>query len=136
MEIINALLRAGAELEHQDKNGDSPLHYANDFKSTEGLLKCGSEIHALNDKGETPLHKAVQRRSLPQARLLIKQDAKVDAVDKLGRTPLFFAHNTDMVDLLIDSGADVNHRDKNEQTPIKRMTVKGAIKRMQRAGAE
>jgi ankyrin repeat protein len=68
--------------------------------------------------------------------LLLKHGAKIDAEDYQGQTPLFFTYYTDMVDCLIESSANVNHRDKEEHTPLMNMKVKGTIDRMKEAGAE
>lgn len=49
-------------------------------------------------------------------RLLLKTGWKVDEVDPFGRTALFFAKYPEMVELLINKGADPEHRSKSKLT--------------------
>jgi ankyrin repeat protein/beta-lactamase regulating signal transducer with metallopeptidase domain len=69
----------------------------------------------------TPLHQAAADRNLKEARSLISRGANINAKDKEGRTPLFYAvenGHTFMCDLLIVKGADVNAKDAAGDTPL------------------
>jgi len=58
---------------------------------------------------KTDIHSLVKRGNLSKIRsLLKKQPDLVNATDEAGETPLFFAPNTRVMELLIASGADVN----------------------------
>jgi ankyrin repeat protein len=67
-----------------------------------------------NSQANEPLlHAAVLEEQTEAVRSLLKKKADVDQADKKGRTPLLLAiqtGNTDIVQLLLDSGADVNLR--------------------------
>ena len=70
---------------------------------------------------ENALFTAAATGNLVQARMLLKQGAKVDARDQHGDTPLHWAAGhgyPEMVKLLISKGADVNARDRHGQTPL------------------
>jgi ankyrin repeat protein len=55
IEITKLLLRAGADPNITDMDGNSPLHMANSAELVQLLIKAGAKIDARNRKGETPL---------------------------------------------------------------------------------
>jgi len=60
---IRCLLRAGAEINAQDKNGAAPLHRATRTRcaaAVKCLLAAGSDARLRNKSGSTPFHLAVQ----------------------------------------------------------------------------
>ncbi len=63
VKIIELLLRAGADINAQDKNGATPLHRAVRTRTAAGvhcLLKTGADPTLRNNSGSTPFHLAVQ----------------------------------------------------------------------------
>ncbi|CAB0033719.1 unnamed protein product [Trichogramma brassicae] len=105
----------------RDKLGQTPLHLAvlHDNKSaTEVLLRRGANPNLTNAEGLTPLHIICQSENREDlAKLFFKickevnQLVQVDAKDTKGRTPLQMAvanFMPDMVDLLLDNGADLS----------------------------
>jgi len=61
--MIHLLLRAGADLHAQDKNGATPLHRAVRTRSAaavECLLAAGANVSLTSKPGSTPFHLAVQ----------------------------------------------------------------------------
>ena len=52
------------------------------------------------------------------AKVLINNGADVNAKDRYGQTPLFWARNVDIAKVLINNGADVNAKDRRGQTPL------------------
>ena len=65
-----------------------------------------------------PIHKAVMKRSLPDVAQAL---ADVDALDREGRTALFYAAqggDTAIALELIRHGANVNAQDKEQKTPL------------------
>jgi ankyrin repeat protein len=68
-----------------------------------------------------PVHKAVMRHSLPEVTQAIAQGGNVDALDREGRTPLFYAAmdgDSVIAAELIRQGANVNAQDKSLKTPL------------------
>ena len=61
--MIRLLLKAGADIHAQDKNGATPLHRAVRTRcaaAVECLLEAGSDATIQNQPGSTPFHLAVQ----------------------------------------------------------------------------
>jgi ankyrin repeat protein len=54
----------------------------------EGLLKAGAEVNAVSMDGQTPLHRAARSANAKFINLLVEHGARLDAKDKEGRTPL------------------------------------------------
>ncbi|XP_074103360.1 uncharacterized protein LOC141530240 [Cotesia typhae] len=103
LDIIEFLIKHGANVDAADATGATPIFYAikkNQFvrtvsKSAVLLLEAGANVNAKNQKGKTPLHLACE----------------------LGN-----AHN---VQMLLKYGADVNLRCFNDMLPIKNLTFTG-----------
>ena len=61
------------------------------LKATKMCIDLGNDVNAVNDVGDTALHGAAYRGALDVAQLLVSHDAKLDAVDTRGLTPLAVA---------------------------------------------
>lgn len=78
------------------------------------LAKNPSLVHTtLSHNNLTPLHWAASRGRLLAVILLLDHGAEVDAEDRHGRTPLLLTSDTEIARLLLESGADFRHVDKN-----------------------
>ena len=90
---------------------------AGDKAKTESLLKGGADINTRNEEGATPLMIAAGNGNDEMVELLLKSGAEVDAVDIRGWTALMkaifnYEQNKgfpDIVQTLIDAGADIEH---------------------------
>ncbi|KAM6983481.1 LOW QUALITY PROTEIN: inactive serine/threonine-protein kinase TEX14 [Tautogolabrus adspersus] len=83
----------------------APVHF--------GVVTTGGE-HA-------QLHKYTVERNLNKIERLLKRGVDVDCVNHLGQTPLFCAAlwgQVKLTDLLLDYGADPNHRCEDCSTPV------------------
>ena len=69
--------------------------------------------------GRTRLHLAAQEGDVPALKSLLRPDTNINCRDVLGRTPLHSSvASPEVVDLLIQRGADVAARDNCNQTPL------------------
>ncbi|WP_425383642.1 ankyrin repeat domain-containing protein [Wolbachia endosymbiont (group A) of Microdon myrmicae] len=75
----------------------------------QSILEDGEDINAQDKDGVTPLHYAAAKSAKESVKLLIKRKANINAQDKDGHTPLYFAvanDNKELAKLLIKYGAD------------------------------
>jgi hypothetical protein len=92
---------------------ETPLMYLAIVGQTaraQALIARGAQVNRL---GWTPLHYAASKGHVDTARLLLKDKAIVNAPGPDGTTPLMMAAlsgNQDMVQALLDAGADVSMR--------------------------
>ena len=108
VEIAELLIQNSADVNAQDKNGNTPLHEAatSGLKEVvELLIANGADVNAKDNWGGTPLHRA---KTKELAELLIEKGADVNAKKKFGRTPLHGAATKGIAELLIAKGADVD----------------------------
>jgi ankyrin repeat protein len=92
--VVELLAEKGANVNHQDKNGMSPLHIASrsgavDIVSV--LLERKAQVDMSSSDGKTPLHVAVQAGHLNVVRLLVAHSTRIDQNDVRGWTPLAIA---------------------------------------------
>jgi ankyrin repeat protein len=74
------------------------------------LLAHGADINnSYGNSNWTPLHYAADHNSIAEARLLLTHRVNVNAKDKDGRTPMFYATQkgySDIVQLLTQNGGN------------------------------
>ncbi|CAB0034727.1 unnamed protein product [Trichogramma brassicae] len=118
---VNEEMNRSVHVDAQDKLGNTPLHVAIDSGGWfDIMLKNGANPNLVNDQGRTPLHLlCVTLHDCDDENLKLffescdeeKLTVRVDAVDKLGLTPLQLAvvnFAPSMMDLLMDRGADLS----------------------------
>ncbi|KRT84771.1 Ankyrin repeat-containing protein [Oryctes borbonicus] len=124
MQIIEVLLRNGADINYTDLNGMTPLTHAikvRDIESIQILLKNNADVNFMDESGQTPLFKAIDTRSTDIIELLLLNGACVNHVDRLCRTPLIRAialGNKDIIQLLLNYKANINLTNDDGQTPL------------------
>lgn len=127
---VDALIRAGADVNIRDQRKDNPFLYA----GAEGLLDilrltiaAGADTKLTNRYGGTALIPAAERGHVAVVEeLLTHTDVDVNHVNNLGWTALLEAivlsdggpRHQQIVQLLIDHGADVTIADNDGVTPL------------------
>jgi ankyrin repeat protein len=93
-------------------------------EATRLLLKTNKvEVDLEDYRGQTPLAIAVRsgRDRMDVIRLLIEHNARVDARDDDGKTPLMWViesiGETEFLELLVDHGANIEAKDSGVRTP-------------------
>ena len=142
----NLLLSHGANVTALNKQQQRPLHLANEsilnsfqvhsgdhalhiaarngnIQTVQLLVDCGADVNVLNGDGQTPLHTAAGGwKDCPElCSILLKHNAKIDAVDKDGNQPLHLACEaalTSTVQRLLDCNADVLATNNFHQTAL------------------
>lgn len=93
-EVLNVLLRAGADPNIADDQGRSALMIAargGDDRVVQALIDQGANVDALDVARRSALWYAAATESPPAVQLLLACKALADAADSLGNTPLMAA---------------------------------------------
>ncbi|KAI9777862.1 MAG: hypothetical protein M1839_008539 [Geoglossum umbratile] len=121
---LSRLLRAGAQPDSKDKDGQTPLLWAAQ-KGHEAdvklLLEKGAKPDSKDNYGQTLLSRAAQNGHEAVVKLLLEKGAQPDSKDNYGQTPLLWAANNGheaVVKLLLEKGAKPDSKDKDGQTPL------------------
>jgi ankyrin repeat protein len=113
LEILTALLAAGASVNQQDAEGFSAAHVAAGGPNASCLrtLVCDyqADITLRLQNGSQPIHSSAARGDAECVQILVDAGADIDSQNDSGRTPLHWAadaENCEVVELLLDLGAD------------------------------
>lgn len=125
-ERIRALLDYGADIHARAPGGKTALHCAAKagfMEVIDMLIEHGAEIDPENDKGQTPLVNAMLAKRLDVALRLLDAGANPNVIlNNRLETPLHAAVKLENIDLvralLMTQNADLNARDKSDQTPL------------------
>ena len=92
-EMLEVLLKAGADVNARNGRGSTPLHWAvSDEGKTRLLLEKGAAINSQTDSGRTPLYLAASQSDHDNVlRLLLDKGADPNLATLNGRTPLMAA---------------------------------------------
>jgi ankyrin repeat protein len=86
------------------------------------LLELGADPNVVYGDGNSVMHAAVNLKDLRILRVELKYEGNPNLVsgDSIRKTPIFDATSTgyDVVDLLLEHGADINARDIYTNTPL------------------
>jgi len=146
-ESVKALLTAGANVNVANNyNNETPLHLVfskthpssenNDvtiLKIIRALLNKGANVNARSINGQTPVHLALMMEHLTgkiiEGLLKPEYNPDVNIQDEEGLSPLYFAcinGNTDLMQKLLDHGANVNAINNAGNAPIHLAASKSA----------
>ena len=98
----------------------------NDIQAVKNHISSGLNLNTVCEDGYSPLHRAVEGHSdtvwetknLDIIELLLEKGADVNGKDDNHYTPLHLSLNSNISKLLIDHGADVNVKDCSGGTPL------------------
>ena len=115
---IKSLLNIGVNVDHIDEYKETPLFKAvkgNKYEVADLLISVGANVNHQKSRGVTPIFDALGPTKSKILKLLISNGANVDHSVDNGESPLFYAYGESM-NILLDSGADINHQNNLGQT--------------------
>ena len=142
---VTTLLKAGSITNIPDNDGDRSLHTAVlggcSKKIIKTIIRHGSDVNATNKGKVTALMTACQASNANVIKVLLNAGADPNTVDANGYTCLHYAggSNQDVFQTIIDYGANVNARSKDNVTTLVLACQKGnadAVNVLLNAGAE
>lgn len=143
---VQKLITAGADLNKQDKNGETPLlmSYQHPNVSTI-LLDAGANVNIANRRGESPLMRFIAE-SNPNVFRLINEGANLHHQNVSGDTTIGIAvqssrgdNKLSIIRKLIREGVDLNKHSILNHTPVVTAALHGSIEtafELIRAGAD
>ena len=88
LEMVEMLIRKGADIEAKDYFARKPLHLAND-EITKILIQMGAKLDAKDNRGDTPIHTATNlRNDSSKVLMLMRYGASLKIRNQDGLTPL------------------------------------------------
>lgn len=135
VELLQTLLREGADVNAAQGDGMTALHWAamrGRVDMIQALLYAGSNLESTTRLGAyTPLHLASKDGRAEAVAALLDGGSKANALTQTGATPLHFAAasgNADAVSALLAKGAELDAQEMaNGQTPLVFAAAAGRI---------
>jgi ankyrin repeat protein len=145
-EIVQLLIRAGANVKATNRYGSTPLWLAslNGNAATIGmLLEAGADANAASEEGETPLMVAARTGRIDAVNALLARGADPNVKESWrGQTALMWAAaegHAAVIDALVARGASVHARSNGGFTPLLFAAREGriaAVETLMKAGAD
>ena len=117
-DILLYLIDHGADVNKKDGRNRTALHYASDLKVVKALLSKGVEIDVEDMYLCTPLMLTGERGHIDILLYLIDHGADVNKKDRDERTALHYASDLKVVEALLSKGVEIDVEDKDRCTPL------------------
>lgn len=91
------------------------------INSARVLIENGADVNISDNNKISPLMMAASINNLPMVTLLLQKEVLIDAQGYLGMTALMFAalnNNTQVVNALLDAGANTKIKNRANQTAL------------------
>jgi len=128
---LKKLIEKGANVDYSDEDGRSILMHAilaenSDLEIIKILVESGADINYQEQIGQkwSVLHFAVREGNVEIVNFLLgNNDIEIDPQDSFGNTPLWravmsFKGNTEIIEKLVEKGADKNKPNKEGVSPV------------------
>ncbi len=127
LDELKSFIKNGADVNGK-YDGKSLLHFAIDncehnyVEVIEFLINSGADINSCQSYlHETPLHRLCARITpkIDVVKLLLSKGAETNIENIAGKTPVFhcsFSYSVELLNILVQYGADVKHTDKYKNT--------------------
>ncbi|KAJ0181928.1 hypothetical protein K1T71_002650 [Dendrolimus kikuchii] len=131
VEVIRSLVKGGAEVDGEDRDGDRAAHHAafgDEPAALRALAAAGADLNARNRRRQTPLHIAVNKGHLGVVRTLLQLGVHPSLQDSEGDTPLhdvISKKRDDMLTLLLDHCADMTLTNNNGFNALHHAALRG-----------
>mmetsp|Transcript_143 Transcript_143/g.324 ORF Transcript_143/g.324 Transcript_143/m.324 type:complete len:313 (+) Transcript_143:41-979(+) len=126
---VDLLLDHKADPNLRSETGCYPLQLAvkhECFPLCRKLLQRKADVGQHDTKLVTPLHSAVHQDQAKIVQLLLLHKAKVNALDKLGQPPVFFANSRTVLTMLLEGNADLLQLNTKGQCALHLAALNGA----------
>jgi ankyrin repeat protein len=128
--LARLLLETGAKVQYFDEDFGkfSPMHAARSAEMVQLLLDHNADPDLDDDIERRPLHWYATRDNIAAVRAILQHGAEVNPIG-YSETPLHEAalRNLDIVELLVEHGADVRETDSDLNTPLHYAALAGKI---------